>query len=224
MNNTQTVSASDEAASAALSNYIDGRFTSDKDRVIFARLGVLARELQRTLSELGADGVLYDAAREFPSARDRLEHIGQLTSNAANTVLDTVEQHKPVQEKLHSQAAALATAWTAISPDGPVPLILRQQTLDHLRHVETNTATMSAALSSVMMAQDFQDLTGQLIKKLVTLLERTENDLIRLLIDAAPQEAPCSVTEEDLTAGPGAHGSVALDQQNVDDLLAEMGF
>lgn len=74
------------------------------------------------------------------------------------------------------------------------------------------------------MAQDFQDLTGQLIKKVTSLMERTENDLLKLLIDAAPAGTVPAVAKVEETAGPGAPGHVVLDQQSVDDLLADLGF
>ena len=72
--------------------------------------------------------------------------------------------------------------------------------------------------------QDFQDLTGQIIKKVVTLLETTENDLLKLLLDAAPPGMLSHDKKDELQAGPGAPGSVALGQAGVDDLLADLGF
>jgi chemotaxis protein CheZ len=74
------------------------------------------------------------------------------------------------------------------------------------------------------MAQDFQDLTGQLIKKVVGLLERTEKDLLGLLLSGAPEGAVSVNKKEDLLAGPGAVGGVQLSQDNVDDLLSDLGF
>jgi chemotaxis protein CheZ len=184
---------------------------SSQDAPVFERLGTIVRSLHDTLHEIGADKVLSEAASEFPSARERLLHIASLTEKAANIVLSKVEETLPLQDKVLDAAEKLP----ANLPDD----------VRAFATVSTSSAKETrAALSDIMMAQDFQDLTGQLIKKVVTLLERTEKELLRLLIDAAPPGTIAEVKKEELMAGPGAPGSVALDQSSVDDLLADLGF
>jgi chemotaxis protein CheZ len=188
---------------------------------VFERLGIIVRALHDTLTEIGAQDVLAEAAREFPSARERLLHIADLTENAANLVLGKVEQNVPLLDNLAHQAAALERGWSgAGAPDAQ----LVAGTRAFLAQVQQGCGTTRAALSDIMMAQDFQDLTGQLIKKVVVLMEHTENDLLKLLIDAAPPEAMTRVARDEIMAGPGAPGNIALDQGNVDDLLADLGF
>ncbi|HEX7641624.1 MAG TPA: protein phosphatase CheZ [Burkholderiaceae bacterium] len=181
------------------------------DTPVFERLGSIVRSLHDTLHEIGADRVLSEAASEFPSARERLLHIATLTEKAANTVLSKVEETLPLQDKMLDAAEKL--------PQG-----LPSEFKDFAAISTASARETRAALSEIMMAQDFQDLTGQLIKKVVTLLERTETELLRLLIDAAPPGTMTEVKKEELMAGPGAPGSVALDQGSVDDLLADLGF
>jgi chemotaxis protein CheZ len=200
---------------------------------VFERLGMIVRALHDTLAELGADGVLESAASEFPSARERLVHIANLTENAANIVLLKVEENIPVQEQLRREAATLEQSWAA-ADDGANDFSseaaqnrqaeLVATTRQFLAQVQSGCGGTRTALSDIMMAQDFQDLTGQLIKKVVTLMERTENDLLRLLIDAAPPGTVVQVQRVEVTAGPGVPGSTALDQSSVDDLLADLGF
>ncbi|HEY8023282.1 MAG TPA: protein phosphatase CheZ [Burkholderiaceae bacterium] len=198
---------------AALSN--TGTHAQDSEAPVFERLGVIVRSLHDTLHEIGADKVLSEAASEFPSARERLLHIANLTEKAANIVLSKVEETIPLQDKVIESAAKLQTADEAsLSPD----------TREFLETSSSNAKETRAALSDIMMAQDFQDLTGQLIKKVVTLLEKTETELLRLLIDAAPPGTIKDVKKEELMAGPGAPGGVALEQSSVDDLLADLGF
>ena len=184
---------------------------------VYERLGVIVRELHDTLRELGADGVLADAASQFPCARGRLLHIADLTENAANVVLSKVEEHGPAQEQLAREAQSLLGALD----EGAVPT---ERISAFLANVANGCGSTRAALSDIMMAQDFQDLTGQLIKKVVVLMESTEDNLLKLLIDAAPPGAIVTQARDELTAGPGAHGGVALDQTSVDDLLGELGF
>lgn len=191
---------------------------------VFDRLGHIVRSLHDALHELGADQVLAEAASELPNARERLLHIGQLTEKAANTVLGKIEETSPVQESLANDAQALLAAWKSRSAPDAETAELLERTTRFLASAQEGCTTTKGALSDMMMAQDFQDLTGQLIKKVVTVLERTENELLRLLIDAAPPGAVTEVKKEELMAGPGAPGSVALDQGSVDDLLADLGF
>lgn len=196
---------------------------------VFERLGNIVRALHDALTEIGAQRVIADAASEFPSARERLLHIARLTENAANIVLGKVEENGPVLDHLAAKAAALQGAWRILPVPGdgtlPPPELVAD-TQRFLAEVESGCSTSRAALSDIMMAQDFQDLTGQLIKKVVTLMERTETDLLALLVEAAPPGLTVQVPRDELTAGPGAHGSggTALEQANVDDLLAELGF
>ncbi|MYM39774.1 protein phosphatase CheZ [Duganella qianjiadongensis] len=195
---------------------------------VFARLGLIVRDLHDALCELGADEALADAVCELPSARERLLHIGELTERAANTVLNKVEQVQPIQETLASDAEQLQQQWLALSASGadlPPPMQqLMMQTLSYLSQARAGHDVTHGALSDIMLSQDFQDLTGQLIKKVVSVLERTENDLLKLLIDAAPPGALSRLNKEELLAGPGAAGGIALKQDDVDDLLADLGF
>jgi len=84
-------------------------------------------------------------------------------------------------------------------------------------------------LSDIMMAQDFQDLSGQVIKKVIDIINRTELELVQLLIDSAPNQPPKDTTAEAFTGethqlqGPQANDA-ALAQGDVDDLLASLGF
>lgn len=197
------------------------------DIPVFDRLGALVRSLRDALREIGAENVLTEAASEFPSARERLLHIGRLTEKAANTVLSKVEETAPIQDQLAERAKKLIADWNDASISSQVPDSLKPL-IDQMTHfiisAHDGCNTTRAALSDMMMAQDFQDLTGQLTKKVVSLLEHTEENLLRLLIDAAPPGAISQVKKEEVMAGPGAPGGVALEQTAVDDLLADLGF
>ncbi|MBC7860691.1 MAG: protein phosphatase CheZ [Burkholderiaceae bacterium] len=191
--------------------------------IVFDRLGSIVRSLHDALREIGADKVLTDAVAEFPSARERLVHIGKLTEKAANTVLSRVEEVSPIQDRLAHKARELQAGWDAESvPEALRPLV--EQTTQFMADASAGCTGTRGALSDMMMAQDFQDLTGQLIKKVVSLLESTENDLLKLLIEAAPPGSVPAEKKDEMMAGPGAPGFIALEQGDVDDLLADLGF
>jgi chemotaxis protein CheZ len=193
----------------------------------FVRIGQIVRSLHDALREIGVNDAVAEAASEFPSARARLLHIAQLTENSANTVLTKVEQAGPVQEGLASRADCLMANWQAAYGDPSFPQAqadMAVRTMDFIADVSAGCNSTRGALSDIMMAQDFQDLTGQLIKKVVSLIEGTERDLLNLLIEAAPPGAISPVKKEEIMAGPGTRNAGALDQANVDDLLADLGF
>lgn len=217
----------DQTRMETMSDSMDTTSEHAADMPVYDRLGNLVRSLHDALRQIGAEKVLTEAASEFPSARERLLHIGQLTEKAANTVLNKVDETQPIQERLVAKAKKLAAECHEANITSQVPeqvQALVGQMTAFIAETQTGCDTTRAALSEMMMAQDFQDLTGQLIKKVVTLLENTERDLLRLLIDAAPEGSISEVKKEEVMAGPGAPGGVALEQGAVDDLLADLGF
>ncbi len=128
---------------------------------VFERLGIIVRALHDTLCEIGTESALADAASEFPSARERLLHIASLTENAANIVPGKVEENVPRLEQLAGKAAALELSWAgAAAPATPEQAQLIAATRGFLAEVQTGCGATRLALSDIMMAQDFQDLTG----------------------------------------------------------------
>ena len=201
--------------------------SKEHDKLMYEGLGHVVRALHDALTYVGADDALAEATHEFPSARERLIHVAELTEAAANTVLNKVDETLPVQQKIESEANSLAKQWDSTvveSMSKEQLLALGAQTRAHLAASSQASATMQQALTDIMMAQDFQDLTGQLIKKVVAVLERTEKDLLALLISGAPADKVAALPKQEELAGPGAVGAVAMDQSDIDAMLADLGF
>jgi chemotaxis protein CheZ len=195
--------------------------------LMYKGLGHVVRAMHDALTMMGADNILAEASNEFPSARERLAHIAVLTERSANTVLGKVEETLPIQKHISDSAELLSREWDDARIESMSKedlIILARHTREFIGASRVHSLTTQQALSDIMMAQDFQDLTGQLIKKVVTLLERTESDLLNLLVSGAPAGSIASLKKDDMLAGPGAVGSVLMDQGNVDDLLADLGF
>jgi len=200
---------------------------NDNPELMYKGLGHVVRALHDALTWVGANDILAEASNEFPSARERLNHIAVLTEKAANTVLSAVENTLPLQQSTTRNAEMLlqkidTPQLAELSKEELIALILQMH--GFIQETKINSTSTERALSDIMMAQDFQDLTGQLIKKVVSLLERTEKDLLALLISGAPEGAVSTIKKEDLLAGPGAVGGIQLNQENVDDLLSDLGF
>ncbi len=201
--------------------------SKEHDKLMYEGLGHVVRALHDALTYVGADDALAEATHEFPSARERLIHVAELTEAAANTVLNKVDETLPIQQHIEKDANSLAQLWdaTAVESLSKEQLLeLGAKTRAHLAASSQASTTMQQALNDIMMAQDFQDLTGQLIKKVVAVLERTEKDLLNLLISGAPADKVAALPKQEELAGPGAVGAVAMDQSDIDAMLADLGF
>ncbi|PWB39875.1 MAG: protein phosphatase CheZ [Rhodocyclales bacterium] len=197
---------------------------------VFQRIGHMTRQLHDTLRELGYNHALEEAAKAIPDARQRLAYVAQMTEQAASRVLNATDVARPIQDGLQAQAAALSGRWDRLF-GGDLSVdefkALAGDTRSYLADVPQQTAATNDQLMEIMMAQDFQDLTGQVIKKVVDLAQRMESELLQVLIEAMPQEMKAEAPEG-LMNGPvvNAEGraDVVANQEQVDDLLESLGF
>jgi chemotaxis protein CheZ len=197
--------------------------------VLFTRIGRLTRTLHEALAELGVDAELRRAADSLPDARDRLAYIATLTGEAANKVLGAVEDAKAIQHGQGAAAAALAQRWDAVYANELAPADFKRladDTRAHLAAAPAQVARVDEHLSAIMLAQDFHDLTGQVITKVVALAQTLEQSLLSLLVEATHPEQPA--TDAGFLNGPamraGERGDVVADQAQVDALLDSLGF
>ena len=204
---------------------------SPEDKNMYERLGGIVRLLHDSLRELGYDRALTEASSQINDAQDRLEYVATLTEQAANKVLNTLDEGMPAQDKLSKQAQDMSGRWDALFA-GKLSLdefkALAGDSRQFASAVSDATEAEKARLLEIMMAQDFQDITGQLIKKVVAITKTVENELAQLLRDNAPPETRAKLAEKEAAPAPLMSGpsvpSAALDQDNVDDLLADLGF
>jgi chemotaxis protein CheZ len=197
------------------------------DKPMFERLGGIVRLLHDSLRELGYDKALNEASSQIVDAQDRLEYVASLTEQAANKVLNTLDDGMPAQDVLQKKARAMEGRWHDLFA-GKLGIeefkVLAGDSKSFATAVSEATEAEKARLLDIMMAQDFQDITGQLIKKVVMITKTVEKELADLLRDNAPPPLREKLqAKEPLMVGPSVP-SVALDQDNVDDLLADLGF
>jgi len=204
---------------------------SDNFKSIFSRIGHLTRQLRDGMSSLGLDRVIMDAAEAIPDTRERLSYIVNKTSEAADRALTCVETARPLQDELCQRAEALNgrwEAWFAEPVELPVARDLVNDTRLFLQHVPSLTQQTNAQLMAIMMAQDFQDLTGQVIQRMMQLMETIESELIQVLIENKSGMSVSGLPETDnLKNGPQidhTQAGVVATQDQVDDLLADLGF
>ena len=190
---------------------------------VFNQLGGITRLLHDTMQQLGVMPKLQSAADGLPDARSRLNYIATKTADAANKVLNSVDQAKAEHTHISQATRDLAAALVA----DPVRAVASGRVLNFAKDVEEATGRIDAHLTDIMMAQDFHDLTGQVVAKVVTLANDLEDSLLKLLLQVVPPEHREKV-DPNVLHGPVVDATgrtdVVSNQGEVDDLLASLGF
>ncbi|MFA6313418.1 MAG: protein phosphatase CheZ [Sterolibacterium sp.] len=215
-----------QAAAPASAAHREGEDPS----VVFSSLGQMTRELHDSLREIGHDKALGDAARSIPDARQRLSYIVQMTEQAASRALNAIEIAKPIQDAMQTRSEALEKRWGKVFANQLSPedfKVLAADTQVFLSEIPQQTRATNEQLTEIMMAQDFQDLTGQVIKKVVDLVENLERQLLHVLFEAMPPdmnvEPPAGLLNGPVINTEG-RADVVSSQSQVDDLLESLGF
>ena len=213
---------------------------------LLTRIGQLTRMLRDSMLELGLDKDIMKATESIPDARDRLSYVASMTEQAAERALNAIDKAKPLQDELEAGAQALDQRWDEWFAN-PIELEqardLVEQTRSYLRSVPQKTQATNAELLDIMMAQDFQDLTGQVIKKMMDVIREIEHQLVQVLLDSVQEDVKdgdkiraqlaqkntVSKTQQEpsLLNGPQVNkeaSDVVSGQDQVDALLDDLGF
>jgi chemotaxis protein CheZ len=190
---------------------------------VFQQIGTITRLLHDTMQQLGVMPKLQMAADGLPDARSRLSYIANKTAQAAERVLNSVDQAKSEHAQIAAATRTLADALVA----DPVKAVATGAVMNFVSDVEARTQSIDAHLTDIMMAQDFHDLTGQVVAKVVSLANELEDSLVKLLVQVVPPEQREKV-DPNILQGPVVNHEgrtdVVADQGEVDDLLASLGF
>jgi chemotaxis protein CheZ len=190
---------------------------------MFNKLGSITRQLHTALNELGYTPKLQGAVEELPDARSRLQYIARLTGEAAEKVLNLVDAAKAEQSDMTRQARELDATLGRIPGLSAAMPELRQAAQAMVEAGERN----DARLTEIMLAQDFHDLTGQVVARVVQVAATIEEQLLALLLESAPAGKPGQdhvLAPQGPVVNPEGRTDVVTSQAQVDDLLASLGF
>lgn len=197
---------------------------------VLSQVGKLTRNLHDSLRELGFDKSLQSAASTMPDAQERLAYVAKMTEQAATRALTAIEAAKPIQDKLHTDSTRLTGQWQRLfSNQLSVDEFksLAKETCQFLEQVPAQTGATNAQLTEIMMAQDFQDLTGQVIKRVTELAQTIERQLLSLLVENVAPEKKIAIDTgllNDPVINANGRNDVVTSQKQVDDLLESLGF
>jgi chemotaxis protein CheZ len=189
---------------------------------VHQQLGEMARQLHDTLSQLGLMPRLGELTDSLPDARSRLTYIATKTGEAAEKVLNLVDSAKAEHGSIADATRRMAQSIVA----DPVKAVASGAVMNFVGDVEASTARIDRHLTDIMMAQDFHDLTGQVVAKVVKLAGDIEDQLLKLLVRTAPpgQRALDPSLLHGPVVDPEGRTDVVANQEQVDDLLASLGF
>jgi chemotaxis protein CheZ len=207
-----------------------------RESQLFQEIGKLTRQLHDTLNSFEVDSKISTLTeKEIPDAKERLQYVMTMTEEAANKTLTAVENLLPVSEELTHQATELADKWGRFL-DRELPYedfkVMSKEIAHHFQQSKEGLIRVQSGLNEILMAQGFQDLTGQIIRRVIELVQDLETsmvDLIRLSGGKVKSTSKEDVEEAKLPGPvvPGlddAQGGVAQSQDDVDDLLSSLGF
>lgn len=225
------------------------KITSDSHNPLFNEVGKLTRQLHDSLLNFRLDPRVNDlATSEIPDAKERLNFVMEKTEIAANRTMDAVEATLPIADNLKECLVQVRPQWESLM-SGQIDIAsfkkLCHQINSLLRQVESDTTTLHSQLTEILMAQDFQDLTGQVIRRVIDLVQEVEKQLVSILtvfgFDGENIDAEKNViisedyTETNEIVAISAEGPVVTEekrqekqvmqsQDDVDDLLSSLGF
>ena len=209
--------------------------THIRESDLYQEMGKLTRELHDAITAFGMDEQINKLAEmEIPNARQRLRHVIEMTDQAANRTLEAVENSLPICEAMGARSRNLHSEWKRFTKRDMnlAEFVELAKRLDGFFTTNTGDAeSLRESLNNVLMAQDFQDLTSQIIKKVITLVEEVESNLVSLVKLTSGKTKKNNTKQSDTTetlAGPIVPGvndkGVVSGQDEVDDLLSSLGF
>ena len=218
-----------------------------RDQVLFREVGRLTRSLHESIKNFAIDtsnSQMREEMSRMEDASQRLNYVIEKTETAANKTMDMVEGTMPISAQLADQAKALKLEWDRLMRREMRPEEFRQLSKKvgvFLTNATEESAKINANLSSIMLAQDFQDLTGQVIKRVIELVQEVEAELVNLVTMAGSIDEITGLKHEDLTPktkdsnepdigpegpiiNPEKRNDVVSGQDDVDALLSSLGF
>lgn len=213
------------------------KLTRLREQSLYQELGKLTREFHEAIKSFRLDSRISSMAeKEIPDARDRLRYVIEMTQQSADRTMTAVEESVPLCEGMENEANALNEQWerfTNREMEADEFRMLSKRIASFLAETSSNTSGLRTRLNDVLLAQDFQDLTGQIIQRVITLVDDLEGSLVDLIrisgqSYAAPMEEVASEEEDKIAASgpavPGVDAETVASQDDVDDLLSSLGF
>ncbi len=206
------------------------------DEDLFVEIGKLTRNLHEALTNFQMDSRITDiAASEIPDAKERLNYVIEKTEIAANKTMDKVESCTERSNTMAKDSQELLTEWKKLYSRELEPGDFRKlckKIESHLEKNKNDADELHAELTEVLMAQDYQDLTGQVIRQVITLVHDVEESMVNIIkmfgsmdgYNSAKGKSGAKEGVEGPVVNKEKREDVVKGQDEVDDLLSSLGF
>ncbi|MCP4391481.1 MAG: protein phosphatase CheZ [Gammaproteobacteria bacterium] len=209
--------------------------TTLRETSLYQELGMLTRDIHDTINSFASDDRLTELAKEdIPDAKERLRFIVTKTDEAAHRTMTGAEETVSMIDEFSERAEVMRERWRQFRNRelSKQDFVVLNDDLDHfLEAIGGESQAIHGKMTEIMLAQDYQDITGQMIKQVVNMVQEIEEKLVRLVTisGGAAKSLPITKTATTETAeGPqlpsASKDKVAQSQGDVDDLLASLGF
>jgi len=208
--------------------------TAYREKGLFEEVGHLTRQLHDSLSSFALDDQLTDLTdKEIPDAKERLNYVIEMTNEAANTTLNAIDEVLPVTAEMTKKSDELSAKWQKFMSRELSLTEFKNMSVEITEFLDAsckNTAFVHKKANEIVLAQGFQDLTGQIITKVIALVQNVEESLVDLVrIAGSPESTGAEKKQEKgILEGPAVPGVVVEgavnSQDEVDDLLSSLGF
>jgi len=226
----EAIENGDEAGADELLDEIAGL----RENQLFQEVGRLTRQLHDTMAGFSIDSKITDLTEnDIPDAKERLQYVITMTEQAANQTLNAVEGVLPVSQELNEQIGLLSGKWGRFL-DREMPFAefkdMSAEITQHFNESKGSLKVVQDGLNDILMAQGFQDITGQIIKRVIDLVQDLETSMVELIRISGGKTTHSKGIHEPELPGPAIPGiddkagDVAADQDDVDDLLSSLGF
>ena len=215
-------------------NRLVGELTTLRESSLFQELGKLTREIHESINSFSDDERVVELAEhDIPDATERLNFIVEKTNDAAHKTMTGAEETMEVVGQFSDHAKTIRSSWDQFrnSELSKEEFVTLSDDIDaFMVSIPIQTTKINTSMTNIMLAQDYQDITGQMIKQVITMVKEVEEKLVRLV---AISGATLKDTSDEPKDGTKAHGpqlptaskeDVATNQDDVDDLLASLGF
>jgi len=234
INKARSIISEVEAGNIEAADKLIEEMSRNRDQNLFQELGKLTREFHEALNGFKLDSKLTSlTGTDIPDARERLKHVIEMTDKAAHKTMGVVEDLLPLCETLGDQNESLHERWQRFMKrdmDAKESRALCDEVGVYLTEQNTGTVRVRQGLNDILLAQDYQDITGQIISRVITLVTDLETSLVKLIRDSGAMidesgKKGKGVGELDGPQVPGLESSDAVSgQDEVDDLLSSLGF
>ncbi|WP_396587185.1 protein phosphatase CheZ [Bermanella sp. R86510] len=214
-----------------------------RDESLYQEIGRLTRALHESIKNFKLDSKAQGAGSDIDEANEGLAYVVDMTDKAANKTMDKVDESLPISNALAQEANELQQEWQRFLKKQMTPSEFRELTKRISTFLDTTndgTQKLNNNLNEILLAQDFQDLTGQVIQRITTMVTDVEARLVNLVAMAGHVDKMTGIDHGEIEqtkkeegnpdqgVGPQINAEdkedVAANQDDVDDLLSSLGF